>query len=86
MSVGIYPEGFLPPPRKGTWNKWSLVALDAGDVYGDEGIQGPSCPLGSTGDTGELRVPQAVQLWDPTGLGCSQEGHRAPLTLFPGSI
>lgn len=26
------------------------------------------------GDTGELGAPQAVQLWDPNGLGCFQEG------------
>lgn len=55
-------------------------------TYEDWGSQGPSVPLGSTGDTGERKVSQAVQLWDPISLSFSQAGHRVSLTLSPGSF
>ena len=61
---------------RGHWTSGLLLLLTI-VAYEDQGSQGPTLPLGYMGDTGELGAPQAVQLWDPNGLGCFQEGQEA---------
>ena len=54
-------------------------------AYEDREVRDPHFPWVTCETLENWGLPK-LQLWDPNGLGCFQEGQEATPTLFSGSI